>query len=180
MPARRARAREPAAPRRARRAALAACAAATVLLAACGFELRHTPEMQFQTIQLTGFGAASPLAKELRDSIAASPGTRVVESTAQAQVVLEALADTRDRTVVGSTATGLVRDFQLRMRFEFRLHTPDGRELIAPTELLQVRDLSYNEGVALAKQYESASQFKAMQSDIVAQVMRRLAAVRKP
>ena len=30
---------------------------------------------------------------------------------------------------------------------------------------------------ALAKQYEEAFQFKAMQSDIVAQVIRRLAAV---
>lgn len=163
-----------------RRAALGACAAAALLLAACGFELRRTPEMQFETIQLAGFADNSPLARELRDSIAASPGTRVVESAGQAQVVLEALADSRDRAVVGSTATGLVREFQLRMRFEFKLHTPGGRELIAPTEITQVRDLSYNEGIALAKQYESASQFKAMQSDIVAQVMRRLAAVPKP
>ena len=150
------------------------------VLAGCGFELRRAPEMNFQRVQLSGFAARSPLAQELRRSIDDSPGTKVVDSTAQAQVVLEALADTRDRSVVAYTATGLVREIQLRARLSFQLRTAGGKELIAPTEILQVRELSYNEGVALAKQYEEAFQFKAMQSDIVAQVIRRLAAVPAP
>ena len=146
-------------------------------LASCGFELRRAPEMHFQTLQLAGFAAKSPLAQELRQSIDSSPGTKVVDSAAQAQVVLEALSDARDRSVVAYTSTGLVREVQLRARLNFRLRTVGGRELIAPTEIFQVRELSYNEGIALAKQYEEAAQFKAMQSDIVAQVIRRLAAV---
>jgi LPS-assembly lipoprotein len=150
---------------------------ATMALAGCGFELRRASEMQFKTIQLTGFAPKSPLALELRQSIDASAGTRVVEGAAQAQVVFEAINDARERSVVAYTATGLVREIQLRVRLNFRLRTVGGTELIAPTELLQVRELSYNEGVALAKQYEEAFQFKAMQSDIVAQVVRRLAAV---
>ena len=150
---------------------------ATIALAGCGFELRRASEMQFKTIQLTGFGPKSPLALELRQSIDASSGTRVVEGAAQAQVVFEAINDVREHSVVAYTATGLVREIQLRVRFNFRLRTVGGTELIPPTELLQVRELSYNEGVALAKQYEEAFQFKAMQSDIVAQVVRRLASV---
>ncbi len=150
---------------------------AAIALAACGFELRRAPEMRFQRVQLSGFGAKSALAQELRQSIDASPETRVVDSAAQAQVVLEALADSRDRSVLAYTSTGLVREVQLRARLSFRLRTVGGKELIAPTEILQLRELSYNEGIALAKQYEEAFQFKAMQSDIVAQVIRRLAAV---
>jgi len=146
-------------------------------LAGCGFELRRAPEMRFQRVQLSGFGPKSPLAQELRQSIDASPDTRVVDSAAQAQVVLEALADSRERSVVAYTSTGLVREVQLRARLSFRLRTVGGAELIAATELLQVRELSYNEGIALAKQYEEAFQFKAMQGDIVSQVIRRLAAV---
>jgi LPS-assembly lipoprotein len=38
--------------------------------------------------------------------------------------------------------------------------------------------MSYSESVALAKEQEEAALFRAMQSDIVAQVMRRLAAVK--
>ena len=164
----------PVAPRRRR---LALGMATAFALAGCGFELRRAPEMQFQTVYLKGFGAKSPLALELRQSIDASAGTKVVDSPVQAQVVFEAFNDARDRSVVAYTATGLVREIQLRARLNFSLRTAGGKELIAPTEILQVRELSYNEGVALAKQYEEAFQFKAMQSDIVAQVIRRLAAV---
>ena len=39
------------------------------------------------------------------------------------------------------------------------------------------RDLSYSETAALAKQHEEAELFREMQSDIVAQVLRRLAAI---
>jgi len=152
-------------------------AAGAATLAGCGFELRRAPELRFRSIQLTGFPPRSPLADELRGSIDSSKTTLVVESAAQAQVVFEALADARERGVVASTAAGQVRELQLRARLQFRLRTPGGKELIPPTEILQTRDMSYSEMAALAKEQEEALLFRAMQSDIVAQVMRRLAAV---
>jgi LPS-assembly lipoprotein len=157
-----------------RRSLLVALPAA---LAGCGFELRRAPEFRFSSIALAGFKRASPLADELKRSIAASTTTRVAEAASQAQVVLEALADARERSVVASTASGQVREITLRTRLGFRLRTPAGKELIAPTELVLTRDMSYNESAALAKEQEEALLFRAMQSDIVAQVMRRLAAV---
>ena len=158
-----------------RRAVLGAALA--LPLAGCGFELRRAPEFRFSSIALSGFRPMSPLAEELNRSIAASTTTRVVEAAQQAQVVLEAIADARERSVVASTASGQVREITLRTRFDFRLRTQAGKELIAPTELMQSRDMSYNESAALAKDQEEALLFRAMQSDIVAQVMRRLAAV---
>ena len=134
--------------------------------------------MPFRTIALAGFKPRSPLADELRMQINSSPTTKVVETTAQAQVVLEALSDARERSVVASTATGQVRELQLRTRLQFRLRTPAGRELIPATELVLSRDMSYSEEQALAKEQEEALLYRAMQSDIVAQVMRRLAAVK--
>lgn len=149
----------------------------TAVLAGCGFELRRAPELRFRTLALTGFPPRSPLADELRRSIDASKTTLVVDAPAKAQVVLHAIADARDRSVVASTAAGQVRELQLRARLEFKLSTPAGKELIPATEILLSRDLSYSETNALAKQQEEAFLFRAMQSDIVAQVMRRLAAV---
>jgi LPS-assembly lipoprotein len=116
----------------------------------------------------------------LRTNINASRTTSVVESLAQAQVVLDAITDSRERGVVASTAAGQVRELQLRVRFVFKLRTAAGRELIPATELLLSRDISYSESVALAKEQEEALLFRAMQSDIVSQVMRRLAAVQTP
>jgi LPS-assembly lipoprotein len=158
-----------------RRNVLAALVAGAV--AGCGFELKRAPELRFRTVQLVGFPARSPLAAELRSSIDASTTTKVVDSAAQAQVVLEAIADSREKGVVASTAAGQVTEFQLRARFRFRLRTIGGRELIPSTEIVQSRDMSYTERAALGKEQEEATLYRAMQTDIVSQVMRRLASV---
>ena len=151
--------------------------AALLPLAGCGFELRRAPELKFRTIQLANFNRRSPLADELRLQINASTTTLGVEGIAQAQVVLEAIEDAREKVVVASGAVGQVTEFQLRERFRFRLRSAGGRELIPETEILQSRDLSYTESAALAKEQEENFLYRAMQSDIVAQVMRRLASV---
>ena len=160
----------------ARRRLLASASA--LVLAGCGFELRRAPELRFQTIALTGFAPRSPLADELRKGIDASTTTRVVDTAAAAQVVLEVLKDMREKSVVASTAVGQVTEFQLRSRLRFRLRSASGKELIPATEILLSRDISYTESAALGKEQEEAFLYRSMQSDIVAQVLRRLASVK--
>ena len=144
--------------------------------AGCGFRLRQPPALAFRTLQLRGFAPRSPLAETLRARLA-DADVRVVDTAAEAEAVLEALVDLRQRSVIASTAAGQVRELRLRTRFRFRLRTPAGRELIAATEMAPTRDMSYSESLALAKEEEEALLFRAMQQDIAEQVMRRLAAV---
>lgn len=158
-----------------RRSALGALGAAA--LAGCGFEPRRAPELRFSSLALAGFKPKSTLADELRRQIGTSTTTIVADSPAQAQVVLEALTDAREKSVVASTAFGQVRELQLRSRFGFRLRTPQGRELIPATEILLSRDMSYSESAALAKEQEEEALYRSMQNDIAAQVLRRLASV---
>jgi LPS-assembly lipoprotein len=146
-------------------------------LAGCGFELKRAPELRFTTVHLSGFKPRSALAEELRISINLSQSTLVVDSPAQAQVVFEALNEAREKSVVASTAAGQVREMQLRTRLSFRLRTAAGKELIPLTEIVLNRDMSYSETAALAKEDEERQLYRAMQSDIVTQVMRRLASV---
>lgn len=146
-------------------------------LTGCGFQLRRSPELRFRTVMLKGFLDTSPLARELRAHIDASRTTLVVPAIDQAQVVFVALTDARERTVAATTAAGQVRELQLRSRLRFRLQAASGKELIPDTELLLSRSLSYNESAALAKEQEEVLLFRGMETDIVAQVMRRLAAV---
>lgn len=146
-------------------------------LAGCGFELRRAPELRFATVQLVGFRPRSPLADELRLNINASQSTLVVDSASQAQAVFEVLNESRDKGVVASTAAGQVREVQLRLRLSFRLRTVAGKELIPATDMLLTRDMSYSESAALAKEHEEQLLYRAMQSDIVSQIMRRLASV---
>jgi len=145
-------------------------------LAGCGFELRQTPPLPFSRIALTGFPAKSPMAAELRERLSAS--VQVVDTPGQAEVVLQARTEARSKSVVASTAAGQVRELTLRLRFEFRLVTPGGRELVPPTELLQSRDMSYSETFALGKAQEEAEIYAAMQADTVQQVLRRLSRAR--
>lgn len=151
---------------------------AAVTLAGCGFELKRPPELSFKTIQLAGFPPRSPLAAELKSSIDASTTTHVVDAAKDAEVVLQAIGESREKAVVAQTAALEIREFELRLRFTFRLRSASGKDLIPDSEILQRRSLTYTETAALAKEQEEAFLYRAMQSDIVSQVLRRLASVR--
>ena len=154
--------------------------AASLALAGCGFQLRQAPHFAFSTIYISA-PATSSLGNELKRTIAFSDGVTVIGEAgrmATAQVVMDVLADQREKVVVGLNASGQVREFQLRARFRFKLRTPQGKELIPETELLQQRDISFNESVVLAKETEENLLYRDMQTDLVQQLMRRLAAVK--
>jgi LPS-assembly lipoprotein len=154
--------------------------ACALSLGACGFQLRGVPALAFSSLYVN-VADTSPLGNELKRNLA-SLGSLQVSSApalpANAQAVLDILSELREKTVVGVNATGQVREFQLRVRIRFRLRTPQGRELIPDTELLQQRDISFNESAVLAKEAEEGLMYRDMQSDLVQQLMRRLAAVR--
>ena len=150
-------------------------------LVACGFELRKTPEFAFKTLY-TEAAPTSPLGNELRRNLGAVGNIQLITDVAQAknaQVILDILQEQREKTVVGMNASGQVRELQLRLRIKFRLRTPQGKELIPETELLQVRDISFNESAVLSKEAESEQLYRNMQTDIVQQLMRRLAAIKE-
>jgi LPS-assembly lipoprotein len=151
-------------------------AAVPFALAACGFKLRQAPTFVFKTIAIA-IADTSTLGNELKRSIASSGAVTVVTPD-RAEVILEATQDQREKVVVGLNASGQVREFQLRIRFKFRLRTPGGKELIPETELLQQRDISFNESAVLSKEAEENLLYRDMQTDIVQQLMRRLAAVK--
>jgi LPS-assembly lipoprotein len=182
----------PAAAGTSRRGALFAAAALTVVaLSGCGFRLRGSQQLAFRVLRLQG-STATPVAQELRAALVSS-GVQVLSATSaatnpaqplaavapavQPDVVLTVLQDQREKTVVGQTAAGQVRELQLRTRFRFSLSTAAGKVLLENTALLLERGISYSETAALAKEAEEALLYRDMQSDIVQQVMRRLAAV---
>lgn len=147
-------------------------------LAGCGFQLRKAPDFAFRSIAIP---SNTPMANELRRIISSAGDVQVTGRQVpvdQAQVVLDLLAEQREKVVVGLNATGQVREFQLRSTVRFRLRTPQGRELIPETELAQQRDISFNESAVLAKEAEETLLYRDMQSDLVQQLMRRLAAVK--
>ena len=78
----------------------------------------------------------------------------------------------------GFHSAGLLREIQLVLKVRFRLHAQGGKDLLAATELMQTRDLTFNETNALAKEGEADLLFRDMQIDIAQQLVRRLGAVK--
>ncbi|MFV0680444.1 LPS assembly lipoprotein LptE [Ottowia sp.] len=148
---------------------------AAALLAGCGFQLRQAPHLNFQRIALAM--PATSLALELRRQLEGIEGIEVVPDTARAQIVLHSAGEQRERTVVGRNASGEVREYQLRIRFAFRLQAADGNEVLPSTEILRQMDQSYSETAALSKETEALMLYKNMQGDIAQQVIRRLSTI---
>lgn len=164
-------------------------AGGVALLGGCGFKLRQPPKLAFETIRSPG-NFATPVARELMRALEQA-GVRVLPPEPPRQpglpppasepvdVVMDVLADQRERAVVGITATGQVRELQLRTRFRFRLRSAQGADLVEDSELLQTRDISFTETAVLGKEAEEALMYKDMQTDIVQQVLRRLSVVKR-
>lgn len=152
--------------------------AAASLLSACGFRLRGAAQtsLPFKTIYLS-FAENSPLGTELRRYIRASGNTQIVDDPKAAQAILEPLSETREETVLSLNSQGRVRELSLFYRFSFRLRDPSGKQLLEPTNLVLRRDMSFNEAQVLAKEGEKAMLYRDMQSDLVQQILRRLAAL---
>ena len=152
---------------------------ATLGLTGCGFALRKAPNFAFKTL-FSPFAESSNVGNELKRSLESGGNVRVITDVRQidqAEVILDVLQDQREKTVVSLNASGQVREFQLRIRFRFKLRSAKGIDLIPATEILQQRDISFNESAVLAKESEEGLLYREMQSDIIQQIMRRLAAV---
>jgi LPS-assembly lipoprotein len=149
----------------------------SLLLGGCGFKLRGNQSFAFSSLAVEP-NPGGPLAIELRRSFGTAvkvlaPGAPLT----QAQVVLDLLQEQREKTVVAVNSSGQVREFQLRIRVKFRARTPQGQELVTDAEIVQQRDISFNESAVLAKEAEEALLYRDMQTDIVQQLHRRLATV---
>ena len=151
-------------------------------LTACGFQLRQAPNYPFRTLY-SGLPEASVFGQELKRNISASGRVEVISDPKQverADVIFDLLLESPEKVILSRTSAGAVREFQLRFRIRFKLRTRDGIELIPETELVQERDISFNETAALSKETEEGLLYRDMRSDLVQQVLRRLAVVRMP
>jgi len=147
-----------------------------LVLAACGFQLRGTADVPFQTIYVpSGTGG---IGLELKRNIQAGTSAKVLDDAKQAEAVLEITQEAREKEILSLTGTGRVREFQLRYRVGFRVHDGKGREFVPVNTVVLVRDITFNDTDVLAKESEEQLLYRDMQNDMVQQIMRRLAAAK--
>ena len=154
---------------------LLAAAALSLLLAACGFQLRGDPSTGLKTLHVPGGGVA----QEIRRALAGGP-TRVMPGTEGAEAVLRIIAEGRDKTVHTITGTGRVYEFQLTLAVRYEMTVP-GREIpvIAPTETIARRLITYSEAAPIAKEAEELLLFRDMQVELAERILRQVAVARR-
>ena len=148
-------------------------------LSACGFHMRGSGgqfNMPFRSIFLS-FADTSPLGVELKRNLRGGD-TVIVTDPQKADAQFDVIAEARTKTILSLNSQGRVREYSLGYTLVFKVRDAKGKELLAPTEIALKRNISFNESQTLAKESEEVLLYRDMQTDLVQQILRRLAAIK--
>jgi LPS-assembly lipoprotein len=146
-------------------------------IAGCGFQLRGSYSLPYESIYLAGADYSLIIAG-LKRAIRASGSTRLAESAQDAQATFLPTAEEKLPIILSLSSAGRVREKRLRYRYGYRIVDAKGRDLVLPGMVELTRDLTYADSDVLAKTQEEDLLWRDMESDLVQQLMRRLAAAK--
>jgi LPS-assembly lipoprotein len=145
----------------------------TLILAGCGFQLRGSATLPFETLYVQA-PVGSQFGAQLRRLVTAGSNTRIVDVAQGADATLVLVHELREKNILSLSGGGRVREYQLRYRMAYRLLDKNAVEILPASEIILIRDLSYSDSDTLSKEAEEALLFRDMQSDAVQQLLRRL------
>jgi len=148
-----------------------------LLLGGCGFQLRGTATLPFDTLFVQA-APTSQFANQFKRAVISGSNTRVVGAQKDAAATLVLVTELREKNILSLSGTGRVREYQLRYRVAYRLIDRKGVEVAPAAEIVLNRDFSFNDNETLSKESEEALLFRDMQADAVQQLLRRLQAAR--
>lgn len=150
-------------------------AALVLLLSACGFQLRGSYALPWETLAISGLPENSELYFQIKRGVESGSSTRVITDAKQAQATLQVLRNDQHKSILSLSAKGLVREFQLTRSFMYRVKDASGKELKPTSQIVLQREMTFDDERVFAKEAEEAIIWREMQSDLVAQLLRRLA-----
>ena len=151
--------------------------ASTYALSGCGFHLRGTFNVPFNTLYLQ-MTPNTPFSTWLERRLKAETHLKIVDQRDDAEAILQLVSENRNRDVLTFNDAGRVREYRLTMSISFRLTAPDGYEYLPTTRLSTIRDISYSERNYLSQETEEATLYRDMTFDLVEQLISVLGAVK--
>lgn len=145
---------------------------AVLLLAGCGFHLRGQVDLPFASAYVDS-PAASPLTEPLKRGLR-DAGKTVADKKEAAEVTIRLSQPTRSKDILSLSGAGKVAEYRLQYKVGMAVLNARGEELLAGSEVQLVRDLSYDDKYILAKEYEEALLFQAMEQEVLQTLLRRL------
>ena len=179
---------------------------ALLALSGCGFRMQGEAPMPFSSLSInipqnSQFGA--DLRRAIR---AASPDTKLIEPRDMvvragdldesedsddkatidrikaakvrklAQARLEQVSEQKGTRIVSINAQGKPEEYELSLKFIFRLVSAKDQVILPDTTLSAIRSMPFDDRVVQAKEGEAATLFKDMQRSLVARILRRITA----
>jgi len=148
--------------------------ALALALAACGFRLRGSANVPFETLYIPQ--ATSGIGLELKRNIEANTSAKVIDDPRKAQALLAIAQESRGKQILSLTGVGRVREYKLTYTVSFRVHDGKGGEYVPPNLIELQREITYSDTLILAKESEEQLLFRDMQNQMVQLMLRRIAA----
>jgi LPS-assembly lipoprotein len=120
---------------------------------------------------------ASVLAPALRKALATQG--KLAANAKDAPVRIRLVDEKREKNILSLSGGGKVREYRIIYKVTLKVTDDMGSELIAPIELQQMREYSYDDALILAKEAEEASLNRAMQQETLRQALRRLSYLKR-
>lgn len=146
------------------------------ITAGCGFQLRGSYSLPYESIYITGPDYAIIIAG-LKRAVRSS-GTRLVDTPNDAEANFLPTGELRIPVILSLSSSGRVREKRLTYRYSYRIVDNKQRDLVLPGTVEIYRDITYADSDVLAKTQEEDLLWKDMEKDVVDQLMRRIAAVK--
>jgi len=147
----------------------------SLMLNACGFQLRGVSQLSFDTLKMQG--AKLSIDRDLKRSINDN-GIKLVEKIEDADLILEIINEANEKKILSLSGTGVVREFELYYQVNYRTRQPHDEEWSKVQTVRMRRDYSYNDRLLLGKAEEEAQLNIDMHNDAIHEIVRRLSAVK--
>jgi len=149
----------------------------SLLLAACGFQLRTQPDIppEMSRTYIAAADSYSLFYRKFRDELAKA-GVEVVNTPADATAVFSILADDTDQRVLSVSARNVPREFEVYYTISYSVENGD-QSVVKPQSLTRTRDYTYDETLVLGKAREEELLRQAIVDDLVRIIMKQLSSL---
>jgi len=147
-------------------------------LSACGWHIRGKIELPYKKILISG--TMTPELKNLIVMWLNLNDIEVVDSAKTADLVLEIMSEQNAKQVLTYNTSGQITSYRIISRVVFKTFDPmTGIESMPESDIYLMRDIEFNQSNIQAFDQMVNDYVTTMRTDIVSQLMRRLASIKK-
>jgi len=147
-------------------------------MGACGWRLRGKVNLPYKSLFLTG-----TITPELKDDIEMLLRVNDIElakTVKDSELVLEIISEQNARQVLSYNTSGQITAYRIISRIVFRAFDPiTSLEAMPESDIFLTRDIDFSQSNIQAFDQQVNEYVKSMRIDIVSQLMRRLASIKK-